>query len=191
MHRQSILSLFKRYKDRFPEERDTVDRITTFVEANEKCFSRELLTGHITGSAWILDAAGDRALLTHHRKLNIWVQLGGHADGDADVQRVAEREAEEESGISQIETLSPDIFDIDIHHIPARKDEPAHYHYDCRFLLQAKAHEYTVSDESHDLSWIPLDRMQDYSNEESVLRMVRKTRGWSSLTQKSLSKQPV
>jgi len=182
VHRQKILTLFKRYKERFPEEHETLDRITGFVVANENCFSRELLIGHITGSAWILDATGERALLTHHRKLNIWVQLGGHADGDADVQRVAEREAEEESGLAQIETLSPDIFDIDIHQIPARKDEPAHYHYDCRFLLKAKAHDYTVSDESHDLSWIPLDRMQDYTSEESVLRMVRKTRDWSPIS---------
>lgn len=182
MHRQKVLMLFKRYRDRFPAEQHTVDRITAFVKANENCFSRELLTGHITGSAWILDATGERALLTHHRKLNIWVQLGGHADGDADVQRVAEREAEEESGIALIETLSPEIFDIDIHQIPARKDEPAHFHYDCRFLLKAKVDDYIVSDESHDLKWIPLDRMQEYSNEESVLRMVRKTRGWSLAT---------
>jgi len=182
MHRQKILTLFKSYRVRFPEERQTVDRITTFVEANENCFSRELLTGHITGSAWILDATGDRALLTHHRKLNIWVQLGGHADGDADVQRVAEREAEEESGIALIETLSPDVFDIDIHRIPARKDETEHYHYDCRFLLKAKVDDYIVSDESHDLKWICLDRMQEYSDEESVLRMVKKTRDWSQTT---------
>jgi 8-oxo-dGTP pyrophosphatase MutT (NUDIX family) len=175
MHRQAILELFQRYRVRYPAEHEEVERITAFVEANENCFSRELLTGHITGSAWILNSSMDCALLTHHRKLNIWVQLGGHADGDADVQRVAEREAEEESGIANLKTLSPEIFDIDIHLIPERKGEPEHYHYDCRFLLQAESESYTVSDESHDISWIRLDKMTDYTTERSVLRMVEKS----------------
>lgn len=179
MHRKPILDLFQRYRARFPQESETVDRIAAFVEANDNCFSRELLIGHITGSAWILNRAKDSALLTHHRKLNIWVQLGGHADGDANVQRVAEREAEEESGIAQLKTLSPEIFDIDIHLIPERKGVPEHYHYDCRFLLEAQDEAYTVSDESHDLSWIPLDYMTDYTNEQSVLRMVEKSKSFA------------
>jgi len=175
MHREPILELFRAYGEQYPLEAATVTRITSFVEQNENCFSRELLSGHITGSAWIVDKSADRALLTHHRKLNIWVQLGGHADGDANVQRVAEREAEEESGIASLITVSPKIFDIDIHVIPARKAEPEHFHYDCRFLLRARDESYIVSDESHDLSWISLTDMTNYTSEQSVLRMVRKT----------------
>tara|TARA_R110002072_G_scaffold59158_5_gene150765 strand:+ start:37184 stop:37726 length:543 start_codon:yes stop_codon:yes gene_type:complete len=175
MHRQPILELFAAYGRKHPDESATVARITAFVENNQNCFSRELLEGHITGSAWILDSTGKKALLTHHKKLNIWVQLGGHADGDANVQRVAEREAEEESGIVRLETITPQIFDIDIHSIPERKGVPEHFHYDCRFLLQAQDETYIVSDESHDLSWISLNDMSDYTQEESVLRMVRKT----------------
>lgn len=155
-----------------------MSRIKSFVEAFDNCFDRELLVGHITGSAWIVDTSGTKALLTHHKKLNLWVQLGGHADGDSNVQRVAEREAEEESGIKDLRPVASDIFDIDIHEIPARKNEPAHYHYDCRFLLQARSMDYVVSDESHDLKWIPLDQMEAYTTEESVLRMVRKTPNW-------------
>ena len=179
MHRQPILQLIQRYQSRFPAEADSAKRIFEFVQTHENCFSRELLVGHITGSAWILNPARDSALLTHHRKLNIWVQLGGHADGDANVQRVAEREAEEESGIPRLKTLSPEIFDIDIHLIPERKGEPEHYHYDCRFLLQAEAEDYIVSDESHDLRWIPLRDMTSYTKEQSVLRMVEKSRDWT------------
>ncbi len=145
------------------------------MTANEDCFKPELQIGHVTGSAWIVNKARDVALLTHHKKLNIWVQLGGHADGDSNIQRVAEREALEESGLMDLVTVSPEIFDIDIHEIPARKTEPAHYHYDCRFLIQAETEDYTVSDESHDLKWIPLADMSTYTTEESVLRMVRKT----------------
>ena len=175
MSRNKILKLFKNYLERYPEESAVVDRITLFVEANVDCFSRDLQVGHITGSAWILDSTGTRSLLTHHKKLNIWVQLGGHADGDSNIDQVALREAREESGLTGLRFLSEQLFDIDIHQIPARGSEKAHYHYDCRFVFQAVDDDYVVSDESHDLSWVELASMQTVTEEESILRMVRKT----------------
>lgn len=153
-----------------------VQRLRGFVMDNPGCFERSLGIGHVTGSAWVLDKTRGRVLLTHHKKLDIWVQLGGHADGESDVAAVAMREAREESGISQIELLMPDIFDIDIHLIPARGDEPEHYHYDCRFALVADTAEYVVSEESHDLAWIRLGEVARYTTEESMMRMVGKTR---------------
>lgn len=152
-----------------------VDRIASFVDANADCFSRELAVGHITGSAWVLDSTGTRALLTHHKKLDIWVQLGGHADGDPNVEQVAYREAIEESGLVGLQFVDEALFDIDIHEIPARGDEAAHYHYDCRFLFRAVDDDYIVSDESHDLRWVPLDEMSSVTTEASITRMVDKT----------------
>lgn len=176
MHRRHILNLFDQYERRFLHEQETVARIRTFVAGHKDCFERSLLVGHITGSAWLLDADMARVLLTHHRKLDIWVQLGGHADGEADISKVAMREAKEESGLANIELLSHEIFDIDIHAIPARGTEPGHYHYDCRFLLRAVGvQDYVVSDESHDLAWIRLDKVSDYTAEASIMRMLDKT----------------
>ena len=175
MHRNKIRLLFKHYRARYPEEVAVVDRICSFVNENTECFSRELAIGHITGSAWILDSTATRALLTHHKKLNIWVQLGGHADGDADVEQVAYREAIEESGLVGLQVVDQELFDIDIHQIPARGPEAAHYHYDCRFLFRAVDDHYIVSDESHDLQWVPLDDMGSVTTEPSITRMVDKT----------------
>jgi 8-oxo-dGTP pyrophosphatase MutT (NUDIX family) len=174
--RDRILRLFDTYLARHPGEAETVACIRSFVHAHPDCFRRQLPEGHITGSAWILDRTRCRVLLTHHRKLDIWVQLGGHADGDSDVAAVALREAREESGLKRLRLLSPDIFDIDIHTIPARRDEPEHLHYDCRFLLEAADEAYVVSDESHDLAWIDLGAITDYTTEASILRMIAKTR---------------
>lgn len=175
MHRNKILALFESYARRHPDESAVVERITSFVNAHPECFSRDLAIGHITGSAWVMDTKGTRVLLTHHKKLNIWVQLGGHADGDPEIDRVAHREAVEESGLRELHLLSNELFDIDIHQIPARGNEAAHDHYDCRFLFRAADDDYVVSDESHDLSWVELGSMQNVSEEESILRMVRKT----------------
>ena len=177
MHRAPLLRLVESYKIRYPAETETVSRYKDFVTANINCFERSLLEGHITCGAWILDRSGAMTLLTHHRKLERWMQLGGHADGDYDVQRVAAKEAQEESGISTLELVSKDIFDIDIHQIPPRDDVPAHFHYDARFLFRTTDNEkYKVSNESIDLAWVKIDEIKKYSSEESILRMVEKTR---------------
>ena len=103
------------------------------------------------------------------------MQLGGHSDGDSNTLRVASREAAEESGLS-VSILSDLIFDIDIHTIPARGTEPEHKHYDVRFVFEAdETKQLVVSDESNELRWVPLAQIEEFTKEESVLRMVRKT----------------
>ena len=148
-----------------------------FVTEHSNCFERSLRVGHITGSAWVVDTSRSHALLTHHRKLNKWLQPGGHADGDPDILRVALREAREESGLECIRAVSEAIFDIDIHVIPARGAEPEHLHYDVRFLLEASRESQLVpSHESHSLAWSPLPEIAELNPQESILRMVAKTR---------------
>lgn len=148
-----------------------------FVENHPDCAERSLKIGHLTGSAWIVDRERKRTLLTHHRKLNKWLQLGGHADGELNPLSVAMREAREESGLIRLHVVSEQVFDVDRHLIPARKDEPDHWHYDIRFMIEADPEEkLLVSDESHDLAWIEVVRMAEYNAEESMLRMARKTR---------------
>ncbi|MCG8599541.1 MAG: NUDIX hydrolase [Verrucomicrobiales bacterium] len=172
MHRKPLLELLQRYLESHPDEADTARRVIDFVERHPDCFERSLKKGHITGSAWIVDSTGTKTLLTHHRKLGIWLQLGGHADGEADVLSVAKTEAKEESGLSRLEVVSDQIFDIDVHGIPARKDEPSHFHYDIRFLLrQTDSETYIVSEESHDLAWVPMSDLESRTTEWSMRRM--------------------
>lgn len=153
------------------------DRIVALVEAHgAAAFSRALLHGHVTASAWIVDATRTLALLTHHRKLGKWLQLGGHADGDPDVRAASLREACEESGLTSLRFAQHDIYDVDVHAIPARPGEPAHEHHDVRFLLEADAHEpLIVSAESRALAWVPIEALGSYGVDESVLRLARKT----------------
>jgi 8-oxo-dGTP pyrophosphatase MutT (NUDIX family) len=130
----------------------------------------------VTASAWLVDESLTFALLTHHRKVGRWLQLGGHADGDDDVRRVALREAREESGLTAIRFASPAIYDMDIHPIPARPGEPAHEHYDVRFALIGDRNAPTlVSAESHDLAWLPIADLAAPGGDESVRRLARKT----------------
>lgn len=176
--REGVLQLLRRHlADTLePHEAAMAQATIAFVETHSNCAERSLEIGHLTGSAWIVDTTRTRALLTHHRKLGKWLQLGGHADGDLDVRGVAFREAREESGLKELTFLSLDLFDVDRHWIPARPGEPAHWHYDLRFLLEGAVDAPLIlSDESKALSWVELARIESLTTEESILRMVRKT----------------
>ena len=175
MLRQPLLDLLDDYAIRYPSELDCVQRYREFVSTQPDCFQRELLIGHVTGSAWLINRAGTHVLLTHHRKLDLWVQLGGHADGEPDIASVALTEAREESGIHALQLLSPKIFDLDIHSIPARGAEPEHLHYDARFALQAiDTDQFKLSAESKALEWVEITRLADKTTEPSMLRMAEK-----------------
>jgi 8-oxo-dGTP pyrophosphatase MutT (NUDIX family) len=185
----------KRYRHRYPDECSVVDRFLRLLDQGRRAFGRENLDAHFTGSAVIVNKARTHVLLTHHVKLDMWLQLGGHADGDTDLHRVALREAVEESGLpgeaitflaARTEERSDDnrespiteVLDIDIHPIPSRGEVGRHYHYDVRYLFSADdRHPLVLSDESHDLKWVPLDRLDRYTGEASLARALAKARG--------------
>jgi 8-oxo-dGTP pyrophosphatase MutT (NUDIX family) len=159
-----------------PEETTFARQFLELLES-PGCYNREHLPGHITGSAWVVNRHRNQVLLVHHAKLNRWLQPGGHADGNENIFQVALREVQEETGLFDLTILLEGLFDIDIHPIPASKDSPEHLHYDVRFAFIAKEHEaLTVSGESHEVRWIPLDEVagQTHGN-PSIKRMLEKT----------------
>lgn len=149
-----------------------------FVETHPDCLSRQCVPGHLTGSAWVISPDRRQTLLTHHLKLEKWLQLGGHADGDGDLLAVAWREAQEESGLTNVQPVSAELFDVDRHWIPERRHEPGHFHYDLRFMFEADpADALAISSESKALAWVALSQVVALNPEESMARMVRKTIG--------------
>jgi 8-oxo-dGTP pyrophosphatase MutT (NUDIX family) len=180
MHRDPLLAAITAYATRHPDERATAERFAAFVAAHPDCFERSCVPGHVTGSAWLVSHDRRRFLLTHHRKLGRWLQLGGHSDGDPDTAAVALREATEESGIEGLMLAAPDglavtPLDLDAHEIPARGAEPRHVHYDVRFLVVAPpGATIAISDESLALRWFAADAPLDVPHDESVARLRRK-----------------
>lgn len=163
------------YAGRWPAETATVALFHALLDDAAHAYRRERLAGHFTASAWVVSGDGTRTLLTHHRKLGLWLQLGGHADGERNLAVAALKEAEEESGLSGL-CIEPAIFDLDRHWIPAHSDVPAHWHYDVRYVVRAGADEaYVVSDESHDLAWRDIAALAaDPQADASVRRMAGK-----------------
>ncbi len=176
--------MLKRHKTHFLEEAGYVARAIAFVEAHADCFHRRLWPAHVTGSTWVISPDRSRVIMLHHRKHDQWFQPGGHADGDADILRVALRETSEETGLpsAEVRLLSMDVFDVDIHTIPASERGPQHDHIDIRFLVEIDdSAGLPGSDESHDVIWVTLNNVSRYSNSRSTYRMVEKTRRMRSL----------
>jgi 8-oxo-dGTP pyrophosphatase MutT (NUDIX family) len=183
MDRADLVLLLDRYQARHADEVETLDRFRVLLE-DERCFFRDCFPGHMTSSAWIVSRESRSVLLTHHRKLERWLQLGGHADGETDVLASALREAEEESGLAQFRSIpdaaSVEILDLDIHEIPARASEPRHLHYDIRFLLDVSQSQVIrhQENESKEVRWFPASEIEVRFDEESLLRMARKAGEW-------------
>jgi len=179
-----LLKAIGAYQTRYPAESALADLFVELLEEWPLCLTRDRLAGHLTGSAFVTSApvltASDgpnlmKVLLVHHRKLGIWVQPGGHADGVSDLVLVARTELEEETSLTDARLVSPAIYDLDRHEIPARPGVPAHYHFDIRYHFSAPASSpLVVSRESHDVKWVRLADLQEYTTEESIQRMIRK-----------------
>jgi 8-oxo-dGTP pyrophosphatase MutT (NUDIX family) len=185
-HRRPLLDLLAGYAVRHPEEGACVARVRALVESRPDCFERGCRPGHVTGSAWVLSADRRRFLLTHHRKLGRWLQLGGHADGETDAAAVALREAAEESRLAPLAFLGPMAsgaplpIDLDVHEIPERPGEPAHEHHDVRFALVARGGEARAGAESHELRWFEMADLDavlaELGADASLVRLGRKAR---------------
>jgi 8-oxo-dGTP pyrophosphatase MutT (NUDIX family) len=165
------------------DEREALDRdrILAFVRRHADPFDRRIAEGHLTGSAITVSADGARVLLLHHRKLERWLQPGGHADpGECSGEAVALRETLEETGILGL-ALHPTAarpFDVDVHAIPARGEEPAHAHLDLRYLVVAPADAIVTPAlaELHEIRWVEWEGVPALRPDHGLRRALAKAR---------------
>ncbi len=142
-------------------------------------FSRDsFVPGHITASCFIVDPASRLLLLHHHRRLDRWLQMGGHVDPAEPADRAALREGMEESGLSDLELMGGGVIDLDVHPIPEGKGEPDHSHFDVRYVARTLTPDaIMIADaESKELLWVDLDRAMTMMDEEGSRRVITKIR---------------
>jgi len=176
-----LLDQVKNFGSKNIENSKVASAFVEFVSSRPNCisdchdFSNEE-SGHVTASCWLLNPSRDKVLLTHHKKLKRWLQLGGHCSLGETVKQAALREAYEESGIESIQFLSEDIFDLDIHSIPEKKQILHHWHYDVRYQMIAASENFQVSDESLNLKWFLIEEIAENNTfDASLVRMAYRT----------------
>lgn len=173
--RAELLRLLTAYRAVDAEEETNRLAVLDLVAAAHDPFDRYSYSpGHVTASGWVIHPDGDRVLLIHHAKLDIWVQPGGHVDpGDEDLVLAARREIAEETGLTDLEPVGG-IVDVDVHPFPARGDQPDHRHFDVRFAFVSRTADLEHNDEAHDARWVGLDDLADLGVDRSVVRPAEK-----------------
>lgn len=179
MNTHDLVSLLRLHRAGDIDEQSHCARTVAFIERNaDRWWRRTTLEGHATASAWVVNTAHTHALLLHHAKLDRWVQPGGHIDdADASPGLAAMREAREETGLSNLILASNRPFDIDVHEIPGRGDEPAHLHYDLRYLIISPDAAVSISAESLAARWMTMTELASATQERSISRMAEKILG--------------
>jgi 8-oxo-dGTP pyrophosphatase MutT (NUDIX family) len=176
-----LLALLAGHTPTDAKERDDLERMRTFAAQLPQPFSRSQPTAHFTGSAVVVDPSGTRVVLLHHAKLQRWLQPGGHAEeaDQGDMEASALREAREETGCQvHLHPSAPRPLDVDIHAIPARKDEPGHLHLDVRYLVVASNPEALAHDphESFGAQWLSWAEALQRADEPPLRRLLEKAR---------------
>ena len=168
LHDDAVLVL-KQYEDQEELRQAYLDHLAAHPDGMWKACQ----AGHVTASALVIDPSRERVLLTLHKKLRMWLQMGGHCEpGDATVEAAALREATEESGIAGLTLLAGGPVRLDRHPIPA----PCHWHFDVQYAVRAPSGAVQeISDESLDLRWFAYDEVADVAD-ESVVRLLEATR---------------
>jgi 8-oxo-dGTP pyrophosphatase MutT (NUDIX family) len=157
--REWLRGMLLRYEPVAAGEVRDLSRMLELLSVPGDPFSREhFVPGHFTASAFVVSADRRSLLLVHHRKLDRWLQPGGHVEAvDADLIAAARREVLEETGLDRLELCREGIFDVDVHDFPARGDQPQHEHFDVRFLFRCiDSRNVGIGDEVHAARFFPL-----------------------------------
>lgn len=163
-----IAGILRRYLVRFPDEKTRLRPLYDRLADPADLFARESMSGHVTGSAFVVDPARDTILLVHHARLNRWLQPGGHVDPGESPRDGAARETWEETGLQRFTpsdwARDPSLpLDIDPHMIPASpaRGERAHYHFDFRYLFVADSSQKLSAQEGEvkGLRWTPISAL--------------------------------
>lgn len=179
---KNILKILDQHNAYDEKEAKDIDKIKVLIEQNPNVLNKNCENGHITGSALVVDAESKSVLLHFHKKLDKWLQFGGHCEYETDISEVALREAAEETGLKDLAFLSDKDMvlplDIDMHVIPERKGEPEHPHLDFRYLLVThSAKELSVGDdESNIFKWVKFEEVEEIADklDPALLRLINK-----------------
>ena len=161
----------------FPGEEEAVASFHSVLGTPRPVERDQFVPGHFTASGFVVSPDLSSVLLIHHRRLDRWMQPGGHIDAaDETPWAAARREIGEETGMFDLEDLSTGLFGLGHHPIPARHDEPPHRHFDLKFAFLAVGHHLAPSSEVGDVTWGRFEEMEMFGVDAETMHEVQKLR---------------
>ena len=168
----NMINILKKYNPLNDQEAGDKAEIIRRLESGEELFSRENSSAHFTASAWVVNKDKTKVLMAYHNLYDSWAWLGGHADGEQDLLKVAIKEVKEESGLTNVTPVTEDIYSMEIlavsGHYKKGKYVPSHLHLNLTYLLEADENEpLTVKpDENSQVGWFTPKDAIEASKEE-------------------------
>ena len=162
-NRQQLLDEIAAYHPFNEQEERDKNLISQWIEQNEDAFSRKNVVAHVTASAWVVNKDRSKVLMVYHNIYNSWSWLGGHADGETDLLKVALKEAREESGIYHVKPVSEKIYSLEVltvdGHVKRGEYVSSHLHLNVTYLLQAEETDvlHIKEDENSNVGWFSLE----------------------------------
>lgn len=176
LKRKALLRELYNYKSFNAEEEVNRAKHVLLFQKNASPFSRDSHPHHFTVSALVVDETYSYVLLIKHKKLGIWLQPGGHCEGEPSMREGALREVMEETGLKNI-SISKDIFDVAVY--PYDKDNSnSHTDYDVMYLAVADKNQSLMLQEEEiaDIRWVPLEDLLDYNHKKPFARGIEKVK---------------
>lgn len=170
----------KNYVPYNEQEENDKEIMLQAIDAFNDVLTRENKLCHFTASNWIVNKERTKVLMIYHNIYQSWAWTGGHADGESNLLQVALKEAEEETGLTNLKVLEEGIYGIQIlpvdSHIKRGKLVPSHLHLDCCFLLEADENEKLKIkiDENSGVKWIDIDKAVEITKEERMKPIYQK-----------------
>ncbi len=175
-----LVELIKKYNPSNEQEKKDKEMILYSIETFDDVLTRNNRIMHMTSTAFVVNKKRDKVLMVYHNIYNAWSLTGGHADGEENLLSVAIKEAKEETGITNISPIISDIFSLDV--LPTightRRGEyiSGHLHLSVSYLLEADEEDtlFIKPDENSDVKWIPIDQINEYSDEAHMRKIYDK-----------------
>lgn len=153
------------------QEQKDKNEILRRLRSGEQLYTRENASAHLTASAWVVSPDRTQILMAYHNLYDSWAWLGGHADGETDLLSVALREVREESGLTRLHAVSPDIYSLEILTVDGHEKRgvyvSSHLHLNVTYLIEADPAlpVRCKPDENSRVAWFPLEEAIERSSE--------------------------
>lgn len=173
-----LVDALNRFRPCNEQEETDKNQILSLLSGGQDLYTRDNTVAHLTASSWVVSPDRKQVLLIYHNLYRSWAWMGGHADGDRDLCRVALRETREESGLQDLTLVSPDIFSLESltvdGHEKRGKFVSSHLHLNVTYLLEADPRQpvRVKPDENSGVAWFPVEEVAGKVSEPWMMQRI-------------------
>ena len=168
---EQLISQIEQYIPFNEQEAKDKTQILAFLRSGAELITRKNPVAHLTASAWVVSPDRSQVIMVYHNLYKSWSWMGGHADGDRDLLRVAKKEVMEECGLTDLTVVSPEIFSLEVLCVDGHEKKgeylSSHLHLNVTYLFEADpAKPLRIKpDENSAVDWVKAEEIAQKTSE--------------------------